>query len=83
MHVKEALRYIAKHVFELIGAHGGVRPECGEDCFEADAIVLPRIFGQVAGAGVLTALIRRNGENPIARAQLGERNLKQLPQLLL
>jgi hypothetical protein len=82
MNVKEPLRDVAEHVSQLIRAHRGVRSECGKHRLEAVTVILPRKVGQVAGAGVLAALIRRDGEDAIARAEFGERIRKQLLQLL-
>ena len=75
---EEILRYIAEHVRDLVRAHGGVGAESGKNGLEPVAIVLPRIGGEFAGAGVLTALVGRDDEHTVARTKLRERFREQV-----
>ena len=43
--------HLAEHMRDLVRAHGGVRTQRGQNRLEPVAVILPRITGQVAGAG--------------------------------
>src|SRR5271163_3226853 len=70
MNMKEALRHIAEHARQLVGAHGGVSAKSWEHSLKPVTIKLPGIVGKFTGAGVFTALVGRYSKNALARAEL-------------
>jgi hypothetical protein len=82
MDVEEVLRHIAEHARQLVRAHSGVGTESREHGLEAVAVILPRVVGELACAGVFSALIGWDGENVMARAEFAERVREQELQLL-
>ena len=81
MHSEKLCRHGAKHSRDLLGLHGSVRTESRQNGLQPVAVILPRVAGQVARAGVYTALIGRDNEHAISLPQLRQTAHNQILQL--